>query len=274
MIRDQLQRVADFIFRYIYAVFSCVYLFVLGFFWARHRAFISQICSHFGLKEGLFDKRLIPQIPFSEVAPEDVAIHIHEMVAGDGNVAPLELIAINALVVSRRPQALFEIGTFDGRTTLNMASNASQEAVVHTLDLPRAGLAFTRLPIAPGDKAFIAKEISGGRYRGKDAEKKIVTLSGDSAAFDFSEYLNAMDFVFIDGSHSYEYVLSDSHLALRLLREGRGVVLWHDYGAWKGVTRALNALYAKDPSFKGLKHIAGTSLVYCDQGHGVTRVET
>ena len=83
-----------------------------------------------------------------------------------------------------------------------------------------------------------------------------------------------MDFVFVDGSHSYEYVLNDSRLARRLLRkDGDGIIVWHDYGAWRGVTRALNALYRRDSVFQGLKHIEGTTLVYCLQGHEVMHDE-
>jgi hypothetical protein len=145
-----------------------------------------------------------------------------------------------------------------------MASNCSHEAKVYTLDLPKDKLYSTKLPIVPGDKGdkmFIDKEISGSRYLGKDCERKIIQLYGDSATFDFSPFFNMMDFIFIDGSHSYEYVLNDSKQALKLLRNGKGVILWHDYDLWGGVTKALDKLYLEDRKFKGLKHIEGTSMV-------------
>ena len=43
-----------------------------------------------------------------------------------------------------------------------------------------------------------------------------------------------MDFIFVDGSHSYDYVLNDSRKALSLLRGGKGIILWHDYPGWTG----------------------------------------
>jgi hypothetical protein len=71
-----------------------------------------------------------------------------------------------------------------------------------------------------------------------------------------------VDFVFVDGSHSYEYVLNDSRHALKLIRNGKGVILWHDYGTfWKGVKKALDELYLGGNEFKGLRQIEGTSLV-------------
>ena len=43
------------------------------------------------------------------------------------------------------------------------------------------------------------------------------------------------------------------------LVDGNGVVLWHDYGVWDGVTRALEDL--EQTKNLGLRHIRGTSLV-------------
>jgi hypothetical protein len=38
-----------------------------------------------------------------------------------------------------------------------------------------------------------------------------------------------------------------------------GVIVWHDYGVWKGVTKGLEEL--EDQEGLGLKNIRGTSLV-------------
>jgi hypothetical protein len=54
-------------------------------------------------------------------------------------------------------------------------------------------------------------------------------LFGDSAAFDFSPFHGAIDFFFIDGAHSYEYVRSDTLNALRCCHAG-SVIAWHDFG--------------------------------------------
>jgi hypothetical protein len=64
--------------------------------------------------------------------------------------------------------------------------------------------------------------------------------------------------VFVDGSHAYDYACKDSETAMRLVRP-EGVVLWHDYGVWPGVTQALEELEAA--RHLGLLHIRGTSLV-------------
>lgn len=92
---------------------------------------------------------------------------------------------------------------------------------------------------------------------------RVKQLFGDSADFDFSPY--EVDFVFVDGSHAYEYVMSDSRRALAMLRNGRGLVLWHDYGEWEGVTRALNELHERDVAFAGLRHVDGTTLAMLEK---------
>jgi predicted O-methyltransferase YrrM len=173
-----------------------------------------------------------------------------------------ELMSINRAISFHKPLNLFEIGTFNGRTTLNMAANCSKKSRVYTLDLPRSNINSTKLHLDPSDKLFIDKEIIGLNYLRTAYKKKIIQLYGDSATFDFSHFNNKMDFVFIDGSHSYEYLLNDSKKALSLLRDGKGIIMWHDYGSWIGVTKALNELYSKDENFKNLKHIQGTSLAY------------
>ena len=99
------------------------------------------------------------------------------------------------------------------------------------------------------------------RFAGNPLENKIVPLEGDSASFDFEPFFDRVDFVFVDGSHSYEYVMNDSSVAFKLLRDGKGTVLWHDYGTWSSVTLALNELYL-GPLGKNLRQIRGTSLVY------------
>ena len=181
----------------------------------------------------------------------------------DGNISFLEMITLNKIIKSYLPFNLFEIVTFDGRNALNMAANCPEEAKVYTLDLPKESLNSTKLPIVPEDKKYIDKKALGNVYHGTDVEHKITQLYGDSALFDFSAFSNTMDFIFIDGSHSYEYVLNDSLKAIKMLRRNRGIIFWHDYDTpyWYGVTKALNELYEKGSEFKQVVRIKGTSFV-------------
>ncbi len=264
-----LKAIVGFAGRYVYAALSCLYLFTAGVLRARNRLFISDICTHFGytrhspiIPPELADRiGVLPKVDVSSIVPDDTAIHIHEPIEADGNISTTEIVVINKLIRTFHPAKVFEIGTFDGRTALNMAANCPPEAEIHTLDLPADKSASTKLRIVPGEEKYIEKQGSRLRYPGTSYESKITQWYGDSADFDFSPFFNQIDFVFVDGSHSYEYVLNDSGIAIQLLRDGHGVILWHDYGVWRGVTKALDELYSGAAPFENLRHIDGTSLV-------------
>jgi predicted O-methyltransferase YrrM len=166
-------------------------------------------------------------------------------------------------VLAMRATRLFEFGTATGRTAYLWARNSPPEARITTLTLPPA-----RLDVyepAPGDderEQAAAMRYSGFTrfyYTGTPVEGKVDQHYGDSKTFDETPFLDACDVVFVDGSHAYSYVVSDSRKALRMVRPG-GLVLWHDYrgpGEIPDVYRALNELAESLP----LRHIKGTSLI-------------
>jgi predicted O-methyltransferase YrrM len=208
---------------------------------------------------------MLPEIQWTELIPSEFVVDPRERdTLVDGYVSAHELVIISSLVKMTNPKVLFEIGTFDGRTTLNLAAQSRKDAHVYTLDLPRAGIDAAGLPLAVHDRKYVDKPLSGIRFHGTDVEHKITQFYGDSAAFDYRPYVGKVDFVFVDGSHSYHYVLNDSWAALRMIRDG-GLIVWHDYvptghRCWPGLVRALEELHANEPAFRNLKHIAGTAI--------------
>ena len=62
----------------------------------------------------------LPEL-FPDFKPD---IKMLEPQSANGNVTVFELFAINFITAARSPKVIFEIGTFDGRTTLNMAANS------------------------------------------------------------------------------------------------------------------------------------------------------
>jgi hypothetical protein len=190
-------------------------------------------------------------------------IKIREHRKCNGNVRISELAILAALAADcANGSNLFEIGTFDGRTTLNLALNAPAQCTIYTLDLPR-GLE-TTFRLAAGERHMIEKDRPGWRYEAhREADPaavgRIRQLLGDSAALDFSPYADSCSLVFVDGSHGYEYVISDTRAAMDMASRG-GAVIWHDYGIWNEVTKALDELEEREGY--GLRNISGTSLVY------------
>ena len=203
----------------------------------------------------------LPQISWRAVlAAHRIVLAQPRKNKGDVNLAELAVLATAAAGVSAGSE-IVEIGTFDGRTTLNFALNAPAHLQVFTLDLPSDQPA--RYALAPGERAFVEKPRSG-RHFGDPAPQwagaagRIRQLYGDSATFDWTPHAGRAGLVFVDGSHAYDYVKADTDTAFRLVAD-KGVVIWHDYGVWEGVTRALEEIEAGRQL--GLRHVRGTSLV-------------
>jgi len=166
-------------------------------------------------------------------------------------------------VLAKPARRLFEFGTCTGKTAYLWAANAPADAVVTTLTLAPEQL--SDYAPAAGDDAEAAGAAAAEStfdsflYTGTPEAAKIEQLYGDSKAFDETPYAGRCDLVFVDGSHAYSYVKSDSEKALRMVRPG-GLVLWDDYHGPRrapGVWRALNELNRSHP----LMHLAGTTLV-------------
>ena len=182
-----------------------------------------------------------------------------ETEARDGNVTPEELVVLASFAKKFQPRRIFEIGTFDGRTSLNLIANAAPDAELYTLDLPKSAITSTELRIKTGDRKFIDKPSSGSRFVGTSYAPRIHQIYADSAKYDYSALHNSMDLIFVDGAHSYEYVMNDTEKVWPLLKNGKGIILWHDYG-WHEVILALNEFYTQDSRFSKLMHIEGTTI--------------
>ncbi|HEY9518454.1 MAG TPA: class I SAM-dependent methyltransferase [Gemmatimonadales bacterium] len=165
-------------------------------------------------------------------------------------------------VVAKDARVMFEFGTCTGKTAYLWARNQPAGGTVTTLTLPPEqadqveGVAAGDDPVAV---AYAREESRFSRflYSGTAAEARIVQLLGDSKQFDERPFAGRCDVVFVDGSHAYSYVVSDSAKALTMVRPG-GLVLWHDYSPeCPGVFRALNELVQRLP----LVHVEGTTLV-------------
>ena len=208
----------------------------------------------------------LPQAGWRELFPaRPIALaHAHKN-PGDVNLAELAVLATAAAGIAGAEE-IIEIGTFDGRTTLNLALNSPSHLAVFTLDLPADASA--KFALAPGERAFVDKPRSGRHFRDAAPEfaapaRRITQLFGDSATFDWSAHFGRAGLVFVDGSHAYDYVRADTDTAARLVAN-KGVVIWHDYGVWDGVTRALEDIEASRQL--GLRHVRGTSLVVWKAG--------
>jgi predicted O-methyltransferase YrrM len=179
----------------------------------------------------------------SEIVPAASGhrIVVEHLDGGGINTSIAELAHLALLTRCISPKAIFEIGTFRGRTALNFALNSPDDCVVYTMDLGADDRQAATGTMNAADAQIVQNSLTGCDYRGKDVSHKIRQVFGNSLEFDFSPYTGGMDLVFVDGAHHYEAVVSDTRNGLAMLKPG-GYLVWHDfanYGDYNDVTRGV-----------------------------------
>ena len=175
--------------------------------WHAHRSRLTK-CHLDQLFPGIMNKQISLIAPLAEEI---------------GNVWPKELIILAALCQYLQPTTVFEIGTFNGRTTVNLAANSL--AAIHTLDIPADHPIFRR---TAGEERYQLSDSAGIFYRQSEYKDRVTQWWADSAEFDERPLVGTMDLVFVDGAHDDEHMKSDSEKAFRMITD-KGTIVWHDY---------------------------------------------
>ena len=160
-----------------------------------------------------------------------------------------ERLFLAAVARSRGKRPCFEIGTAAGNTTVLLAAN--MEETVYTLDLPDSDEwepTLTRL----GSDDKVRESRKRAEFIEKNPGANISELVGDSAKFDYSEYLDRIGLFFVDGAHSFEYVRSDTMNAAWCCRDD-GVIIWDDFTTTRDVTNYIRTLKAAGVELFGIR---------------------
>lgn len=167
-------------------------------------------------------------------------------------------------VLSKQSKLMFEFGTCTGKTSYLWAKNSPPDARIYTLTLPPEDS--NKYSNTKADDAIAIhnaiQESSFDKflYTCTDISHKITQIFSDSKIYDELPLHNSCDLIFIDGSHAYSYIKSDTEKAFKMIKKG-GLILWHDYdGVYrnnKDVYKYLNEL----SSSVVLNHVKGTTFV-------------
>jgi len=209
-----------------------------------------QQLKEIGLQLGYFcGKSSLETKDYKDILGEIPDVKLVELDLSAIAMFAFELAVLNAFIASLKPKNIFEIGTYEGRSTLNMYENADPGTNIITIDLP------------PGEERLSAGNPTGYLVRPLVEDGKIVQLYGNTLNFDFSPYFGRQDFVFVDAGHRYENVKNDSRIAAKLMRTSNsGCILWHDYGRFDGLTRAVDEFAREEKDLGQFFHIRGTTL--------------
>lgn len=134
-----------------------------------------------------------------------------------------EIFVLLKIVKSIKPKIIFEFGLFKGGTLKHFILNTDESVSIYPLDQ-------TSIHLEPSFRKFIS------------AQKNVELIVHDSVSYNFSNFHEKVDFIFIDGGHDYEIVKSDTMNALKMLSEN-GVIVWDDFNEnYPGVIKAVEEL--------------------------------
>jgi predicted O-methyltransferase YrrM len=138
------------------------------------------------------------------------------------------------------PKTMLEIGTAKGGSLLAFAQMCAPDAHIVSVDLPRGpfggGYPLWKVPLY---KAFARPE------------QRLDLVRGDSHSASTFEHVQSLvggsklDFMFIDGDHSYEGVKADFETYKSLMRRG-GIIAFHDVAAPRPDRPLMNGNYPGD----------------------------
>jgi cephalosporin hydroxylase len=173
-----------------------------------------------------------------------------------------ELVPVLEVIKAASPSNVLEIGTANGGTLFLLTRVAAPDATIVSLDLPGGdwggGYSEKRIPLyeafaLPGQTLHLFREDS----------HKLQALERVKQAFAG----RTIDFLFIDGDHSYEGVRSDFEMYGPMVTRG-GYIGFHDIAYTDGVTRLWNEV---KPSFAEAREFTAKSEPVFGIGLGKTR---
>lgn len=133
-----------------------------------------------------------------------------------------ELIELLEKLKGEKPKVVLEIGTANGGTLFMFSRIASEDATIISIDLPRGrfGGGYPKWKI-PLYKSFARKKQEMHLIRANSHSnatlEKVKTLLNDKY----------VDFLYIDGDHSYYGVKKDFEVYSSLVKKG-GIIVFHD----------------------------------------------
>jgi len=157
---------------------------------------------------------VIPVVPKPKQVGPVQWLGLHHQYLNDG-----EMEVIVSLLHSINAESMIEFGCRDGRTAKVLLHNVPSLKRYVGVDVPPS-----YNPSLPHQRNEMVSD--PGHLAQDDPRFQLVISARGS--LDLDPEVGKYDVVFIDGDHSEYVVMSDSMLALTVVKVG-GVIIWHDY---------------------------------------------
>jgi len=230
------------------------------------RSFLSTSVRHYDelMGLGLKDKDPISYIydqSGNNYSPDDRVV-LPASLKDDSGTRLDEMLILGAATRALKPSRVFEIGTYNGRTTSIFALNAPDNATVFTLDLPPDANVESgeRDPYIDTDIELMKGRKTTNFITSLNLTARCQQLFCDSMQFDPTPYRGSIQLGFIDGAHALPYVQNDTVKMASMMTED-GMVFWHDYGGkgrFRPLAEFLESLGRRAPVYR----VMGTTLAW------------
>lgn len=229
------------------------------------RSYLSTSARHYDelLGLGLKDKDPISYIyeqKWNVYSTEDRVV-LPASLQDDSGTRLDEMLILGTATRALRPNTVFEIGTYNGRTTSIFTLNAPQNATVFTLDLPpNASVEEEQGEYIDTDIELVQGRKMTNFIHDLKLTDRVKQLHCDSMQFDPTPYRGSIELGFIDGAHALPFVRNDTEKMAVMMAE-RGVVFWHDYGGkgrFRPLAEYLEGLSRQVPLYR----VGGTTLAW------------
>lgn len=204
-----------------------------------------EVIKNYGLNNGL------KEISFFDLL-NDNKVTINNFAFLDGGSLPTDLSLIQLIAKKINAKNYFEIGTWRGESV-----TAARQIVDNCITF---NLSKKQMQERNWNEKYIDLH---GYFSKKDSS--IIHLEGDSRNFDFNDFYNKQDLVFIDGDHHFESVVNDTKIAFKLVKKETGAIIWHDYAHTPEDVRwnVLNAILEGTPKEYKNRLVAISNTMCC-----------
>lgn len=159
-----------------------------------------------------------------------------------GSLTTLESTMLICILKILKPKLIFEYGTFLGYSTSIFLKNTPSECKTISIDLGKKIENVGNIDVGSillndkvnDDYLRIIQAKSGPIYVQDEIDKnngRLELLYGDSKDISVEKIgiEQKVNFVFIDGGHTYDIIESDTKNAFKMVKNG--IIVWHDYGS-------------------------------------------